>query len=142
MKCGKSEASVSVIQPRDITSQIIPSPLFPYAPCRSFFDKVLMFFLLVFNEVLITIVSILLFSRKKFQGNLSSIEIGLISNPGDIVLKRVPFVSIHLAIYNEKRVIDRLLTCFSNKEYTNFEVVIVDDLTDEKVEFLEKWEKG
>ena len=101
-----------------------------------------MFFLLVFNEVLITIVSILLFSRKKFQGNLSSIEIGLISNPGDIVLKRVRFVSIHLAIYNEKRVIDRLLTCFSNKEYTNFEVVIVDDLTDEKVEFLEKWEKG
>src|SRR2546427_5686068 len=50
-----------------------------------------------------------------------------------------PFVSIHVAAYNEKRVIERLLTALSQLEYPEYEVVVVDDSTDESVEILEGW---
>ena len=42
-----------------------------------------------------------------------------------------PFVSIHIATFNEKRVIARLLDGCAALEYTNYEVVVVDDSTDE-----------
>src|SRR5438309_7123912 len=50
-----------------------------------------------------------------------------------------PFVSIHVAAYNEKRVIERLLTCLDQLDYPEYEVVVVDDSTDESVQILEKW---
>ena len=50
-----------------------------------------------------------------------------------------PFVSIHVAAYNEKRVIERLLTCLSQLDYPEYEVVVVDDSTDESVEILKRW---
>jgi cellulose synthase/poly-beta-1,6-N-acetylglucosamine synthase-like glycosyltransferase len=50
-----------------------------------------------------------------------------------------PFVSIHVAAYNEKRVIERLLTALSQLEYPEYEVVVVDDSTDESVQILEQW---
>ena len=50
-----------------------------------------------------------------------------------------PFVSVHVAAYNEKRVIERLLTALSQLEYPEYEVVVVDDSTDESVEILERW---
>jgi len=48
-----------------------------------------------------------------------------------------PFVSIHVAAYNEKRVIERLLTALSRLEYPEYEVVLVDDSTDESVQILQ-----
>jgi glycosyltransferase involved in cell wall biosynthesis len=51
-----------------------------------------------------------------------------------------PFVSIHVAAYNEKRVIERLLTCLEQLDYPEYEVVVVDDSTDESVQILEKWQ--
>jgi cellulose synthase/poly-beta-1,6-N-acetylglucosamine synthase-like glycosyltransferase len=50
-----------------------------------------------------------------------------------------PFVSIHVAAYNEKRVIERLLTALERLEYPAYEVVLVDDSTDESVQVLERW---
>src|SRR5207237_2920672 len=50
-----------------------------------------------------------------------------------------PFVSVHVAAYNEKRVIERLLIALSQLEYPEYEVVVVDDSTDESVEILERW---
>jgi cellulose synthase/poly-beta-1,6-N-acetylglucosamine synthase-like glycosyltransferase len=50
-----------------------------------------------------------------------------------------PFVSVHVAAYNEKRVIERLLTALSQLDYPEYEVVVVDDSTDESVEILRRW---
>src|SRR3989475_2837481 len=51
-----------------------------------------------------------------------------------------PFVSIHVAAYNEKRVIERLLTCLDQLDYPEYEVVVVDDSTDESVQILQRWQ--
>ncbi len=59
---------------------------------------------------------------------------------GHIDLGYEPFVSIHIATYNEKRVITRLLEGCSALEYKNYEVVVVDDSTDETAEILKTWE--
>jgi 1,2-diacylglycerol 3-beta-glucosyltransferase len=50
-----------------------------------------------------------------------------------------PFVSVHVAAYNEKRVIERLLTALSQLEYPAYEVILVDDSTDESSSILERW---
>jgi cellulose synthase/poly-beta-1,6-N-acetylglucosamine synthase-like glycosyltransferase len=50
-----------------------------------------------------------------------------------------PFVSIHVATYNEKRVLERLLTALAHLEYPEYEVVLVDDSTDESLEILRRW---
>jgi cellulose synthase/poly-beta-1,6-N-acetylglucosamine synthase-like glycosyltransferase len=50
-----------------------------------------------------------------------------------------PFVSVHVAAYNEKRVIERLLQALDQLEYPAYEVVVVDDSNDESVEILQRW---
>ena len=62
------------------------------------------------------------------------------SNGYHIDLGYHPFVSIHVAAYNEKRVIERLLTCLEQLDYPEYEVVVVDDSTDESVQILQKWQ--
>jgi len=51
-----------------------------------------------------------------------------------------PFISIHLAFYNEKNVADRILTACTSLSYANYEVIVVDDSKDETVEILKKWQ--
>src|SRR5260370_8850901 len=50
-----------------------------------------------------------------------------------------PFVSVHVAAYNEKRVIERLLQALDQLEYPEYEVVVVDDSNDESVQILQRW---
>jgi cellulose synthase/poly-beta-1,6-N-acetylglucosamine synthase-like glycosyltransferase len=50
-----------------------------------------------------------------------------------------PFVSVHVAAYNEKRVIERLLTSLDQLDYPAYEVVVVDDSNDESVQILQRW---
>jgi 1,2-diacylglycerol 3-beta-glucosyltransferase len=50
-----------------------------------------------------------------------------------------PFISVHVAAYNEKRVIERLLLALDQLEYPEYEVVVVDDSTDESVQILQQW---
>jgi cellulose synthase/poly-beta-1,6-N-acetylglucosamine synthase-like glycosyltransferase/CheY-like chemotaxis protein len=52
-----------------------------------------------------------------------------------------PFISIHLPIYNETRVVDRLLEACTRLDYQNYEVLVADDSTDETIRHLEKWAK-
>jgi glycosyltransferase involved in cell wall biosynthesis/transposase len=65
--------------------------------------------------------------------------IGLQANLSDVRLERHPFVSIHVSTFNEKRVIDRLLTAVTSMDYDNYEVIVADDSNDETVELLEQW---
>jgi len=51
-------------------------------------------------------------------------------DPSHLVLGYNPFVSIHIAAYNEERVIGRLLDACDKLDYPNFEVILVDDSTD------------
>jgi cellulose synthase/poly-beta-1,6-N-acetylglucosamine synthase-like glycosyltransferase len=50
-----------------------------------------------------------------------------------------PFVSVHVAAYNEQRVIERLLQALDKLEYPAYEVVLVDDSNDETVQILQRW---
>ncbi|MDQ6722263.1 MAG: glycosyltransferase [Candidatus Dormibacteraeota bacterium] len=50
-----------------------------------------------------------------------------------------PFVSVHVAAYNEKRVIERLLTALSQLDYPEYEVIVVDDSTDDSMLILNRW---
>ncbi len=53
--------------------------------------------------------------------------------------KTQPFVSVHLPLYNEATVVDRLLTACTSLDYDNYEVVVADDSTDETTKILEQW---
>src|SRR5256885_4970013 len=58
---------------------------------------------------------------------------------GQLDLGYHPFVSIHIATYNEKRVVGRLLEACARLNYPNYEVILVDDSTDGSMEVLEPW---
>ncbi|HEY2597473.1 MAG TPA: glycosyltransferase family 2 protein [Candidatus Dormibacteraeota bacterium] len=64
---------------------------------------------------------------------------GGLKNGYHIDLGYHPFVSVHVAAYNEKRVIERLLTALSQLEYPQYEVIVVDDSTDDSKQILERW---
>ncbi|MDA4121536.1 MAG: glycosyltransferase family 2 protein, partial [Thaumarchaeota archaeon] len=53
--------------------------------------------------------------------------------------EKPPMVSVHIALYNEERVVDRLLTACSKLDYPNYEVVVVDDSNDGTVGVLKDW---
>ncbi|MBI2846205.1 MAG: response regulator [Chloroflexi bacterium] len=56
-----------------------------------------------------------------------------------IHLDPAPFVSIHLPLYNEQRVMDRLLEACTSLDYPNYEVIVADDSADQTLEGLERW---
>jgi cellulose synthase/poly-beta-1,6-N-acetylglucosamine synthase-like glycosyltransferase len=63
------------------------------------------------------------------------------TNGGSIgnAANKAPKVSVHVALYNEERVVDRLLTACSKLDYPNYEVVVVDDSNDGTVKILKEW---
>ncbi|MDO8551333.1 MAG: glycosyltransferase, partial [bacterium] len=70
---------------------------------------------------------------------------GLQANLEGVKINRHPFVSIHLPMYNERRVAERLITACAMMDYLdeetlkpNFEVLVCDDSTDETIEIVEK----
>ena len=50
-----------------------------------------------------------------------------------------PLVSIHLPVYNEPNVVERLLTVCTTLDYRNYEVILVDDSTDNTLDTLHAW---
>jgi cellulose synthase/poly-beta-1,6-N-acetylglucosamine synthase-like glycosyltransferase len=78
------------------------------------------------------------FVRRR-NGNGHTNESGAGNGNGHFDLGYEPFVSIHIATYNEKRVIGRLLEACSTLEYENYEVIVVDDSTDETAAILQAW---
>lgn len=65
--------------------------------------------------------------------------LGMIPDHEDVKFTKEPFVSIHLPFYNEKKVVNRILTACTSLNYKNYEVIVADDSTDETVAILEKW---
>ncbi|MCD6479981.1 glycosyltransferase, partial [Candidatus Bathyarchaeota archaeon] len=55
---------------------------------------------------------------------------------GGVRGRREPFISIHLPFYNERNVARRIIEACLNLDYTNYEIIVVDDSTDETVEIL------
>ena len=49
-----------------------------------------------------------------------------------------PFVSIHLPFYNEKNVARRIIQACIDIDYTNYEVLVLDDSRDETIEILKE----
>jgi len=77
--------------------------------------------------------------RRNGNGNGHGNGNGNGNGNGHFDLGREPFVSIHIATYNEKRVIGRLLEACAALEYGNFEVVVVDDSIDETKSIIDAW---
>jgi len=73
------------------------------------------------------------------NGNGNNHGLGMIPDYEKIPLQKQPFVSIHLPFYNEKKVANRILAACTSMDYENFQVVVVDDSTDETIDILEKW---
>ncbi len=66
-------------------------------------------------------------------------------NLSDVTLRAKPFVSVHVPIFNEKRVIERLVKACSVQVWTspvsgqaNYEVILADDSTDETTEIIKR----
>ncbi|MFA5069661.1 MAG: glycosyltransferase [Patescibacteria group bacterium] len=67
--------------------------------------------------------------------------VGLLPNfQEDKPLPSYPFVCIQLPFYNEKKVVNRILTACTSFDYPNYEVVVADDSTDETIEILAQWQ--
>ncbi|MCL4382609.1 MAG: glycosyltransferase [Patescibacteria group bacterium] len=64
---------------------------------------------------------------------------GLQPNLEGVILQRSPFVSIHLPMYNEKKVVNRLLSACTSMDYQNYEVIVIDDSNDETTSILADW---
>src|SRR5919204_575817 len=72
-------------------------------------------------------------------------EVGAVADAGPLAgearlpIARQPFVSVQVALYNEARVVDRLLAACTSFDYENYEVLVADDSTDETIELLSRW---
>ncbi len=56
--------------------------------------------------------------------------------------RKEPFVSIHIPMYNEENVADRIMKACTSLDYENYEVIVVDDSTDETFRLLKNnWGK-
>ncbi|HZQ48951.1 MAG TPA: glycosyltransferase, partial [Candidatus Dormibacteraeota bacterium] len=77
--------------------------------------------------------------RYRQQRREGRIAVARERDPSHLVLGYNPFVSIHIAAYNEERVIGRLLEACDRLDYPNFEVILVDDSTDGTAEVAQQW---
>src|SRR3989338_3524517 len=93
----------------------------------------------------LTIAIVLSFSRRKEEGNRGdrgNRVPGLNSDISSVRLERHPFVSIHIASYNEKRVVERLLKAATSQDYDNYEIVIADDSNDETTQIITTYQSS
>jgi cellulose synthase/poly-beta-1,6-N-acetylglucosamine synthase-like glycosyltransferase len=91
-------------------------------------------------STVIVLITTLAFGRNgNGNGNGNGKQHGGLKNGYHIDLGYHPFVSVHVAAYNEKRVIERLLVALSQLEYPEYEVIVVDDSTDDSKQILERW---
>ncbi|TFG38864.1 MAG: glycosyltransferase, partial [Candidatus Aminicenantes bacterium] len=64
---------------------------------------------------------------------------GLQADLTNITLSRYPKVCVQLPLYNEKRVVERLLKACTQFDYPNYEVIVCDDSTDETTQIIERY---
>src|SRR3989344_5266102 len=109
-----------------------------------------LFFFLYSSKYYLSALLVLRFSRKiitQDETNAATKSLtsnhqqsGLVSDVSQIELTRLPFVSIHLPLYNEKRVVNRLLEAVTSLDYPNYEVIVCDDSTDETKDIVLEWQ--
>jgi len=109
-----------------------------------------LFFFLYSSKYYLSALLVLRFSRKiitQDETNAATKSLtsnhqqsGLVSDVSQIELTRHPFVSIHLPLYNEKRVVNRLLEAVTSLDYPNYEVIVCDDSTDETKDIVLEWQ--
>lgn len=80
-------------------------------------------------------------NRNGYQNGNGHSPAGMWWDLSGVELKNLPFVSVHIPFYNEKKVANRILTAATSFDYPNYEVIVVDDSTDETVQILEKWKR-
>jgi len=73
-----------------------------------------------------------------FGGKRLAVNNGNHLRNGGVKGGREPFISIHLPFYNERNVARRIIEACLNLDYTNYEIIVVDDSTDETVEILKE----
>ena len=67
---------------------------------------------------------------------------GLEANLEHVKLTRHPFVSIHIPLYNEKNVVERLINASTSFDYEGeYEVILCDDSTDETSTIIREYQK-
>jgi cellulose synthase/poly-beta-1,6-N-acetylglucosamine synthase-like glycosyltransferase/transposase-like protein len=112
-------------------------PGFFFASTALFFGFI---FFLYSLKYYLTIIGVLSFPSSRSQKNDGvSRSLGLATQLPE-KLERQPFVSVHLPLYNESKVVERLLIACSAIEYPGFEIIVVDDSTDETTEIVKKFE--
>jgi cellulose synthase/poly-beta-1,6-N-acetylglucosamine synthase-like glycosyltransferase len=91
-------------------------------------------------STVIVLITTIAFGRNGGNGNGNGKHrAGGLKNGYHIDLGYHPFVSVHVAAYNERRVIERLMVALSQLEYPEYEVIVVDDSTDDSKQILERW---
>jgi cellulose synthase/poly-beta-1,6-N-acetylglucosamine synthase-like glycosyltransferase len=73
-------------------------------------------------------------------GGGSDLADGEVSNEGES--DEEPFISIQIPLYNEKNVARRILDACIDLDYSNYEVLVVDDSRDETVKVLREVSRG
>ena len=92
-------------------------------------------FLTIYFTLLTTRAVVLLFFAMRYEKKLRSL------GKNEEILARKPFVTIMIPCYNEKDIVERTIESCLSVDYDNFEILVVDDSTDETVEILKKWSK-
>ena len=68
--------------------------------------------------------------------------VGLEPSMEHVSLKRYPFISIQIPLYNEKRVVERITAAVTNFDYEgDYEVILCDDSTDETTSIIRNYQK-
>ena len=75
------------------------------------------------------------------NGSNGQTSVGMQNDLRETRFENQPFISIQLPFYNEKKVANRILTACTSFDYKNYEVIVIDDSTDETIKILEKWKK-
>ncbi len=100
-----------------------------------------MFFFLYSLKYYISTAIVLSYSQKEGLDASRVSATGLNSDLSNIHLERHPYVSVHLALYNEKNVVERLMKAATSFDYDNYEVIIADDSTDETTDKIREFLK-
>ena len=87
----------------------------------------------IYFSILTTRALVLLFFALRYKERLERY------GKNEEILKRKPFVTIMIPCYNEKNVIERAIEACLNLDYENYEVLVVDDSTDDTVDILKRW---
>lgn len=90
-----------------------------------------MFFFFYSLKYYISLAIVLSHSQNEGLDDGKKNVVGLKANLDDLKLEKQPFVSVHVALYNEKNVVERLSKAVTSFDYPNYEVILADDSTDE-----------